>query len=317
MRHSVALVMSPSERYTTIHEVLLTVARLTEEGEEISFTDVADETGASEHSVMQHCRNLKARGLLVYAGAPDSPLWLTTAGYNHLRQLNSARVFAGKEAWRIPSPPPSNVPRPSVDDPDSWVDVGFHSHAPGDDLDGPRPAPAEALPTHTRSVDVYALKGSRESRRAAFKAASRPVTLNIRRMSAAELESTSEPGTDDLPPFPKTRGDCVEGPRPCIWARCRHHLAIEVSHVGNIKFSFPDVFVEDMPPARSCSLDIADSGPQPLEEVGLLLGITRERVRQLEGLALAKIKGVRQVKGGVDLASIKHFKRFMEENKPE
>jgi DNA-directed RNA polymerase sigma subunit (sigma70/sigma32) len=34
--------------------------------------------------------------------------------------------------------------------------------------------------------------------------------------------------------------------------------------------------------AASCSLDVADAGPHTLEEVSILLGITRERVRQLE-----------------------------------
>src|ERR1019366_2346037 len=34
---------------------------------------------------------------------------------------------------------------------------------------------------------------------------------------------------------PKTRGDCVDGPRPCPWAGCRQHLYLEVNPTGNMK----------------------------------------------------------------------------------
>jgi DNA-directed RNA polymerase sigma subunit (sigma70/sigma32) len=41
-----------------------------------------------------------------------------------------------------------------------------------------------------------------------------------------------------------------------------------------------------------CALDIAKSSPEglPLEEVGKLLGVTRERVRQIEERALEKMR---------------------------
>lgn len=34
---------------------------------------------------------------------------------------------------------------------------------------------------------------------------------------------------------PTTRGDCVDGPRPCPWVRCRFHLAIEVNEFGTLR----------------------------------------------------------------------------------
>ena len=80
---------------------------------------------------------------------------------------------------------------------------------------------------------------------------------------------------------PKTRGDCLDGYRPCPWAGCRYNLALNVSHVGTIKMA-PE---GDM----SCALDAADEGGLTLAEVGRVMGLTRERVRQIEVAALAKL----------------------------
>lgn len=43
---------------------------------------------------------------------------------------------------------------------------------------------------------------------------------------------------------------------------------------------------------RSCSLDEADDGPQSLRQIGRRMNTTRERVRQLEAEALARIRGM-------------------------
>lgn len=87
---------------------------------------------------------------------------------------------------------------------------------------------------------------------------------------------------------PRFRGDCRDAPRPCPWVGCRHHLFIEISPIGSIKFNYPTL--EPWELAESCSLDVADRGGMTLEEIGLLTNLTRERVRQIEVRALMAAK---------------------------
>lgn len=58
-------------------------------------------------------------------------------------------------------------------------------------------------------------------------------------------------------------------PRPCPFLACRFHLAAE--QTGPAAAGAP-----------SCTLDVADLGGSTLEEVGRILGVARERVRQIE-----------------------------------
>jgi len=89
---------------------------------------------------------------------------------------------------------------------------------------------------------------------------------------------------------PLTRGDCIDGPRPCPWASCRHHLALDVNErTGSITFIAPSPRIEGAAP--SCSLDVADRGGLVLQDVGMILGVTRERTRQIETSALVKLMG--------------------------
>jgi len=52
---------------------------------------------------------------------------------------------------------------------------------------------------------------------------------------------------------------------------------------GSIKLNFPDLEVWELP--ETCALDIADRGGITLEEVGEIMNLTRERIRQLETAA--------------------------------
>lgn len=89
---------------------------------------------------------------------------------------------------------------------------------------------------------------------------------------------------------PITRGDCEADPgRPCPWVGCSHHLYLDVNEdTGAIKLNFPHLEVWEM--GESCSLDVADRGGVTLEEVGAIVNLTRESVRQIEVRGLDKMK---------------------------
>ena len=100
---------------------------------------------------------------------------------------------------------------------------------------------------------------------------------------------------------PETRGECCEQARPCPWVSCAHHLYLDVNpESGAIKFNFPHLEVWEM--AETCSLDVADRGGITLEEVGDILNLTRERIRQVEVRGLLKLKMDGEVDGSKDIA---------------
>ena len=80
---------------------------------------------------------------------------------------------------------------------------------------------------------------------------------------------------------PLVREDCAGGQRPCPWVICRYHLFLDVTHAGSIVLNFPELLgPEELD--SSCALDIADRGALTLDEVGDLMNLTRERIRQIE-----------------------------------
>jgi hypothetical protein len=88
---------------------------------------------------------------------------------------------------------------------------------------------------------------------------------------------------------PRTRADCQSMTRPCPFVSCEHHLYLDVNpDSGAIKLNFPHLDVWEM--AETCSLDVADRGGITLEDVGAILNLTRERIRQVEVRGLVKIR---------------------------
>ena len=88
---------------------------------------------------------------------------------------------------------------------------------------------------------------------------------------------------------PKTRGECAQGPRPCPYVSCKYNLYVDVNlRTGSVKMNFPDKELWEL--AETCALDVADRGGITLEEVGVIMNLTRERVRQLETRGLTKLR---------------------------
>ncbi len=84
------------------------------------------------------------------------------------------------------------------------------------------------------------------------------------------------------------------GERPCPFVSCKHHLYLDVSaRTGAIKLNFPDLEVWEM--TETCALDVADRGGTTLEEVGAIMNLTRERIRQVEVKGLAKLAALRDM----------------------
>jgi hypothetical protein len=90
---------------------------------------------------------------------------------------------------------------------------------------------------------------------------------------------------------PRSRADCANGPRPCMFISCKHHLYLDVNpSTGSIKLNFPDREVWEL--EETCALDVADRGGITLEEVGTIMNLTRERIRQVETRGLLKLRAI-------------------------
>ena len=113
-------------------------------------------------------------------------------------------------------------------------------------------------------------------------------TDRLARQEVAELEPYPE-----WAERPRRRRDCENDARPCPFVSCRYHLYLDVVASGNVKLNFPDLEVWEL--AQTCALDVADGNRDglPLDDVGDLMNITRERVRQVETEAVDKLRDCR------------------------
>ena len=136
---------------------------------------------------------------------------------------------------------------------------------------------------------------TREQRRSRRKRDVRARTISVKRMTKGELElgRMLYPDVEDVAK-PRTRAECLEGERPCPFVSCKHHLYLDVSaRTGAIKLNFPDLEVWEM--NETCALDVADRGGTTLEEVGAIMNLTRERIRQVEVKGLAKLQALKDM----------------------
>jgi hypothetical protein len=130
---------------------------------------------------------------------------------------------------------------------------------------------------------------SRKVRRRGRRTRPRSRTIAMKRLTKEEMRvgALLYPPVDE--PRPRTRAECRDAPRPCPFVSCKHHLYLDVNpETGSIKLNFPDLEVWEM--KDTCSLDVADKNGITLEEVGEIMNLTRERIRQVEVRGLLKLK---------------------------
>ena len=121
-------------------------------------------------------------------------------------------------------------------------------------------------------------KGRRKSR-----------TIPMRQLTREEMSIGAELADYMDYDRPKHRSECVNGIRPCPFVTCKHHLYLDVNpDTGSIKLNFPELEVWEMD--ETCALDVADRGGITLEEVGDILNLTRERIRQVEVKGLEHLR---------------------------
>ncbi len=117
----------------------------------------------------------------------------------------------------------------------------------------------------------------------------RPRTIAVKRLTKEEARIGALLYPERTYWRPKTRGECANVARPCPYVSCKYHLYMDVHPTkGSIKINFPDKEVWEI--EHSCALDVADTGGITLEEVGEILNLTRERIRQLEAEGLRKLE---------------------------
>jgi hypothetical protein len=130
---------------------------------------------------------------------------------------------------------------------------------------------------------------SRKVRRRRRRTRPRSKTIAMKRLTREELRigALLYPPMDV--PRPQTRAECQVQQRPCPWVACKHHLYLDVNpETGSIKLNFPDL--EPWELQDTCALDVAERGGITLEEVGEIMNLTRERIRQVEVRGLRKIR---------------------------
>jgi hypothetical protein len=149
---------------------------------------------------------------------------------------------------------------------------------------------------HETEIDTVQVPGlpptSRKVRRERRRRV-RSKTFAMKRLTVAEREifAVMYPAADDAAveeTRPQTRADCRGQQRPCPWVACKHHLYLDINPLtGSIKINFPDL--EPWELQHTCALDVAEAGALTLEQVGEITNLTRERIRQVESLGLAKL----------------------------
>ncbi len=162
---------------------------------------------------------------------------------------------------------------------DSKLTVAPDLIEPDEELDQPAEGTEEEVAEVSRKIRRRQRRRDRPRSR----------TIAMKRLTREEMRQGAL-----LLPFmdyrrPVTRAECACGERPCPFVSCKYHLYLDVNpETGSIKLNFPHMEVWEM--ADTCALDVADRGGITLEEVGEIMNLTRERIRQVEVRGLLKLK---------------------------
>lgn len=146
----------------------------------------------------------------------------------------------------------------------------------------------------------------RKIRRRARRTRPRSKTIAMKRLTREELRlgALLNPPVDI--PRPQTRAECQGESRPCPWVACKHHLYLDVNpETGSIKINFPDL--EPWQLKHTCALDVADRNGITLEDVGEIMNLTRERIRQVEVRGLAKLRAMSPSREEIGAGSLEDF----------
>ena len=136
-------------------------------------------------------------------------------------------------------------------------------------------------------------------------------TVSIKRMRTSQLRA-DEADTLQHTERPRTWGECQEralgtASRPCGYLRCKHNLLVDVDgRTGSYKVTWPHLTAGAYGdeygayPQHTCALRVAEQGGMTLEEIGSVMNLTRERVRQIETRALYALRSLSDLVAAVD-----------------
>lgn len=95
--------------------------------------------------------------------------------------------------------------------------------------------------------------------------------------------------------IPNTRGDCINGARPCPHITCKYHLYNDVSEYCQ-SIATPAPMLCNM--CETCALDIAEEGGMSTQQVANLIGVSEWFVRYACNKGMKKMaKRMDHIKG--------------------
>jgi len=128
------------------------------------------------------------------------------------------------------------------------------------------------------------------------------VTYTIREVAVQVKQDRERYSEEELQRAEEQRpdiwGECLSR-KACPFVSCRYHLYLDVLPTGSIKIGHPRLGPCSI--KYFCALQVASRGSSTLEEIGGILNITRERVRQIEEKALEKVRRIRRLDAGVSI----------------